>query len=130
GWWTPLLYTSILASVKYSLKHILRQNTLTQARQNISEHYDLSNELFSLFLDETMTYSCAIFQTPDEDFKKAQLRKIHTLIDKIHRHHSLREQLQYAEQKVKEAGLQDQIQLLLCDYRQLPKGYKYDRIIS
>ncbi|KAL0388381.1 UNVERIFIED_CONTAM: Sphingolipid C9-methyltransferase 1 [Sesamum radiatum] len=39
-------------------------------------------------------------------------------------------QLQYAEQKVKEAGLQDQIQLLLCDYRQLPKGYKYDRIIS
>ncbi|KAK4405919.1 Tuberculostearic acid methyltransferase UfaA1 [Sesamum angolense] len=106
GWWTPLLYTSILASVKYSLKHILRQNTLTQARQNISEHYDLSNELFSLFLDETMTYSCAIFQTPDEDFKNAQLRKIHTLIDK------------------------DQIQLLLCDYRQLPQGYKYDRIIS
>ncbi|KAL0376824.1 UNVERIFIED_CONTAM: Tuberculostearic acid methyltransferase UfaA1 [Sesamum calycinum] len=160
GWWTPLLYTSILASVKYSLKHILRQNTLTQARQNISEHYDLSNELFSLFLDETMTYSCAIFQTPDEDFKKAQLRKIHTLIDKSRiskEHHVLEigcgwgslalevvkrtgcrytgitlseKQLQYAEQKVKEAGQQDQIQLLLCDYRQLPKGYKYDRIIS
>ncbi|KAL0352395.1 UNVERIFIED_CONTAM: Tuberculostearic acid methyltransferase UfaA1 [Sesamum calycinum] len=142
------------------LKHILRQNTLTQARQNISEHYDLSNELFSLFLDETMTYSCAIFQTPDEDFKNAQLRKIHTLIDKARiskEHHVLEigcgwgslalevvkrtgcrytgitlseKQLQYAEQKVKEAGLQDQIQLLLCDYRQLPKGYKYDRIIS
>ncbi|KAK4405923.1 Protoporphyrinogen oxidase 2 [Sesamum angolense] len=39
-------------------------------------------------------------------------------------------QLQYAELKVKEAGLQDQIELLLCDYRQLPKSYKYDRIIS
>ncbi|KAL0414264.1 UNVERIFIED_CONTAM: putative fatty acid methyltransferase [Sesamum radiatum] len=39
-------------------------------------------------------------------------------------------QLQYAEMKVKEAGLQDRIELLLCDYRQLPKSYKYDRIIS
>ncbi|KAL0380524.1 UNVERIFIED_CONTAM: putative fatty acid methyltransferase, partial [Sesamum angustifolium] len=39
-------------------------------------------------------------------------------------------QLQYTESKVKEAGLQDQIELLLCDYRQLPKSCKYDRIIS
>ncbi|KAK4427845.1 putative fatty acid methyltransferase [Sesamum alatum] len=160
GWWTPLLYTSIVASAKYFFKHVARQNTLTQARRNISEHYDLSNEFFSLFLDETMTYSCAMFKTLDEDLKNAQLRKTHTLIEKARiskEHHILEigcgwgslalevvkrtgckytgitlseKQLQYAQLKVKEAGLQDQIELLLCDYRQLPKGYKYDRIIS
>ncbi|KAK4427844.1 putative fatty acid methyltransferase [Sesamum alatum] len=160
GWWTPLLYTSILASTKSFVKHVLRQSTITQARRNISEHYDLSNEFFSLFMDETMAYSCAIFQTPNEDLKNAQLRKIHTLIEKARiskEHHILEigcgwggfaievvrqtgcrytgitlseKQLQYAESKVKEAGLQDQIELLVCDYRHLPKSYKYDRIIS
>ncbi|GFP85279.1 probable fatty acid methyltransferase [Phtheirospermum japonicum] len=120
----------------------------------------MSNELFSLFLDDTMAYSCAVFKTPDEDLKSAQLRKINMLIDKARvsqEHHVLEigcgwgslaievvkrtgckytgitlseQQLQYAELKVKEAGLQDQIEFLLVDYRQLPKGCKYDRIIS
>ncbi|KAI3469806.1 hypothetical protein Pfo_026469 [Paulownia fortunei] len=119
-----------------------------------------SNELFSLFLDETMTYTCAIFQTQGEDLKNAQLRKTHILIEKarINKEHHILEfgcgwgnlalevvkrtgckytgitlsekQLQYVELKVKEAGLQDQIELLLCDYRELPKSYKYDRIIA
>ncbi|KAL0456953.1 UNVERIFIED_CONTAM: putative fatty acid methyltransferase [Sesamum latifolium] len=184
GWWTPLFYTAMIASAKNYLKHVSRQCTITQARRNISKHYDLSNEFFSIFMDETMNYSCAIFQTPNEDLKNAQLRKIHTLIEKVEflhdkflsnlnglwwklncvqvqariskEHHILEigcgwggfaievvkltgcrytgitlseKQLQYAESIVKEAGLQDQIELLLCDYRQLPKSYKYDRII-
>ncbi|OIS97552.1 hypothetical protein A4A49_31890 [Nicotiana attenuata] len=62
GWWTPLLFTAAVSSAKYFIRHVSNQNTLTQARRNISHHYDLSNELFSLFLDETMTYSCAIFK--------------------------------------------------------------------
>ncbi|KAL3648751.1 hypothetical protein CASFOL_005154 [Castilleja foliolosa] len=160
GWWTPMLFTSVLSSAKYFYRHVSRQNTLTQARQNISRHYDLSNELFSLFLDDTMAYSCAVFKTPDEDLKAAQLRKINMLIDKARvskEHHVLEigcgwgslaievvkrtgckytgitlseQQLQYAESKVKEACLQDKIEFLLVDYRQLPKGCKYDRIIS
>ncbi|KAL3846121.1 hypothetical protein ACJIZ3_003524 [Penstemon smallii] len=160
GWYRPFLFTSAMASAKYCLKHISRKNTLTQARRNISQHYDLSNELFSLFLDDTMTYSCAKFKTEDEDLKKAQLRKIQMLIDKAiisKENHILeigcgwgtlaievvkqtgckytgitlsQKQLQYAELKVKEAGLQDKIRFLLCDYRQLPKTTKYDRIIS
>ncbi|KAL3506178.1 hypothetical protein ACH5RR_031560 [Cinchona calisaya] len=160
GWWTPLLLTAGLASAKYFFHHVSRQNTLTQARRNISRHYDLSNELFSLLLDETMTYSCAIFKSEDEDLKIAQLRKISLLIEKARiskEHHVLEigcgwgslaievvkrtgcqytgitlseKQLKYAEQKVKEVGLQDHIRFLLCDYRQLPETYKYDRIIS
>ncbi|PSS35629.1 Tuberculostearic acid methyltransferase [Actinidia chinensis var. chinensis] len=160
GWWTPLLFTACIASAKYFFQHVSRQNTLTQARRNISRHYDLSNELFALFLDETMTYSCAVFKSEDEDLKVAQLRKITLLIEKarIRKEHEIleigcgwgslaievvkrtgckytgitlsEEQLRFAEMKVKEAGLQDDIRFLLCDYRQLPNTYKYDRIIS
>lgn len=160
GWWTPLFFTAGIASAKYFLKHVSRQNTLTQARRNISRHYDLSNDLFGLFLDETMTYSSAIFKSENEDLKAAQLRKISLLIRKarINSKHEIleigcgwgslaievvrqtgckytgitlsEEQLQYAERKVKEAGLEDHIKFLLCDYRQLPKSNKYNRIIS
>ena len=41
GWWTPLMFTACIGSAKYFLKHISRQNTLTQARRNISRHYEL-----------------------------------------------------------------------------------------
>ncbi|XP_022138739.1 uncharacterized protein LOC111009831 [Momordica charantia] len=160
GWWTPLLFTATIASAKYFFQHVLRQNTLTQARRNISRHYDLSNELFSLFLDDTMTYSCAIFKMEDEDLGVAQLRKISLLIEKARinkNHHVLEigfgwgslaievvkqtgcrytgitlseEQLKYAEKKIKDVGLEDHIKFLLCDYRELANTNKYDRIIS
>ncbi|XP_072993259.1 uncharacterized protein [Typha latifolia] len=160
GWWTPLLLTAGIASAKYFFRHISRQNTLTQARRNISQHYDLSNDFFSLFLDETMTYSCAIFKMENEDLKAAQIRKISLLIDKARiegKHEVLEigcgwgslaievvkqtgckytgislseEQLKFAKRKVKEAGLEDRITFLLCDYRELPGSHKYDRIIS
>ncbi|XP_059653181.1 uncharacterized protein LOC132300200 isoform X2 [Cornus florida] len=160
GWWTPLFFTAGIASAKYFLQHVSRQNTLTQARRNISRHYDLSNELFALFLDETMTYSCAVFKSESEDLKVAQMRKISLLIEKarISKKNEIleigcgwgslaievvkrtgckytgitlsEEQLRYAEMRVKEAGLQDRIRFLLCDYRQLPSTHKYDRIIS
>ncbi|XVF28547.1 hypothetical protein REPUB_Repub15cG0039100 [Reevesia pubescens] len=160
GWWAPALVTASISSAKYFLKHVLRQNTLAQARRNISRHYDLSNELFELFMGETMLYSTAIFKAEDEDLNLAQLRKVSSLIDKarIEKGHEVleigsgwgffaievvkrtgckytgltlsQEQLKYAEAKVKEAGLHDNIKFLLCDYRQLPKTCKYDRIIS
>ncbi|PWA85612.1 cyclopropane-fatty-acyl-phospholipid synthase [Artemisia annua] len=160
GWWTPMFLTAGVASAKYFYHHISRQNSLTQARRNISRHYDLSNDLFALFLDDTMTYSCAVFKSEDEDLKSAQMRKITSLIEKarVKKNHRVleigcgwgtlaielvkrtgcsytgitlsEEQLKYAEKKVEEAGLQDQIRFLLCDYRQVPETYKYDRIIS
>ncbi|XP_044484696.1 tuberculostearic acid methyltransferase UfaA1-like isoform X2 [Mangifera indica] len=160
GWWSPMLLTAGIASAKYFFRHVSRQNTLTQARRNISRHYDLSNELFALFLDESMAYSCAVFKSEDEDLKVAQMRKISLLIEKarVSKEHRVleigcgwgtlaieivkrtgckyagvtlsEEQLKYAEMKVKEAGLQDHIRFYLCDYRQLPKTSKYDRIIS
>ncbi|XP_010532681.1 PREDICTED: uncharacterized protein LOC104808651 [Tarenaya hassleriana] len=160
GWWTPMFFTAGLASAKYFLKHAYRKNTLIQARRNISDHYDLSNELFALFLDETMTYSCAVFKSDDEDLRTAQMRKVSLLIDKarIEKNHEVLdigcgwgtlaveavrrtgckytgitlsvEQLKYAEAKAKEAGLEDRITFELRDYHQLSDSRKYDRIIS
>ncbi|KAK6791901.1 hypothetical protein RDI58_010982 [Solanum bulbocastanum] len=113
-WWTPLCFTSALSSAKYFIRHVSNWNTLTQARQNISLHYNLSE---------------------DEDLKVAQLRKISLLIEKQtgckYTGITLSEkQLEYALLKVEQAGLQDQITFLLCDYRQIPNKDKYDRFIS
>ncbi|CAH2052923.1 unnamed protein product [Thlaspi arvense] len=160
GWWTPMFLSAGLASTKYFMKHAFRQNTLTQTRRNISRHYDLSNELFALFLDDTMSYSSAVFKSDDEDLMTAQMRKISLLIDKarVEKKHEVLEigcgwgtlaievvrrtgckytgitlsieQLKYAQAKVKEAGLEDNIKFELCDYRQLSDAHKYDRIIS
>ncbi|TYI60318.1 hypothetical protein E1A91_D10G096100v1 [Gossypium mustelinum] len=159
-WLSPALFTASISSAKYFTKHLLRQNTVTQARRNISRHYDLGNELFTLYLGETMQYSSGVFKTGEEHLDVAQRRKISSLIEKtrIEKWHEVldigcgwgilaievvkrtgckytgitlsEKQLKYAEDKVKEAGLEGNIKLLLCDYRQLPKTNQYDRIIS
>ncbi|KAH7573189.1 hypothetical protein JRO89_XS03G0086500 [Xanthoceras sorbifolium] len=128
GWWSPMFFTAGIASAKYFFRHSLRQNTLTQARRNISRHYDLSNELFALFLGESMLYSCALFEREDEDLNVAQMRKVSLLIEKAR----IRE-----NDEVLEIGcgwgalaIEEHIKLYLYDYRQLPKTNKYDRIIS
>jgi cyclopropane-fatty-acyl-phospholipid synthase len=56
------------------------RNTVTGARQNVQRHYDLSNDFFALFLDETMTYSSALFG-PGDDLLAAQRRKIAAILD-------------------------------------------------
>jgi cyclopropane-fatty-acyl-phospholipid synthase len=64
-----------------------QHNSIAQARRNISEHYDLSNELFAEFLDETMTYSSALFDklpARRADLGDAQRRKIDRLLDTAH----------------------------------------------
>ncbi|XP_042401973.1 uncharacterized protein LOC121991954 [Zingiber officinale] len=160
GWWTPMFATAGFASARYFFKHMWRQNTIKQAIQNISNHYDLSNDFFSLILDETMSYSCAIFKTLNEDLKTAQLHKISLLIKKaqIDGIHEVLEigcgwgglaievvkqtgcrytgitlsvkQLEFAKKRAKDEGLEGRINFMLMDYRHLPKNHKYDRIIS
>jgi cyclopropane-fatty-acyl-phospholipid synthase len=57
------------------LRHWLRPNSLATSRRNISEHYDLGNDFYKLFLDPTMTYSSALFSTPTETLEAAQIAK-------------------------------------------------------
>ncbi|RCN37103.1 Cyclopropane-fatty-acyl-phospholipid synthase [Ancylostoma caninum] len=73
------------------IQHRIRDNTMKQSAKNIEEHYDLGNDMFELFLDKTMTYSCAFWEEPGhhvkkvdfEELEKAQLRKIDALIDML-----------------------------------------------
>lgn len=60
-----------------------RRNGLPGARRNIAYHYDLGNELFGLMLDETMTYSCAIFEHPAEPLAEAQRRKYRQICERL-----------------------------------------------
>ena len=138
--------------------HRRRPNSLSTSRANIREHYDLSNEFFKLWLDPTMTYSSAYFEPPDLTLEEAQRKKYDVLCQKlrltaadevleigsgwggfsIHAagNYGCRvttitiSEEQYAEaaERIQQAGLQDRIELLLCDYRAMTG--RYDKIVS
>lgn len=140
------------------LFHLRRPNSRQMSRENIREHYDLSNEFFQLWLDPTMTYSSAYFEKADEPLEAAQVRKYDKLCRRLHlapadsvleigsgwggfSMHAAKtygcrvttvtiSQRQYDEaaRRIREAGLADRIQILLCDYRDL-RG-KFDKIVS
>ncbi len=141
-----------------SLSHRQRKNTVKNSPKNIQDHYDLSNDFFSLFLDPSMTYSSAIFEQPEDTLETAQRNKIRRLAQSIginQNDHVLEigcgwgafaiqtvqetgcrwtgltlsvEQKAWAEAKIAEAGLSEQIEIKLLDYRHA-KG-AYDKIIS
>jgi len=138
--------------------HALRRNTLKGSRRNIAAHYDLGNELFELFLDDTMMYSCAIFEHPQATLKQASVAKLDRVCRKldlqpgdhlleigsgwgglaIHaaRHYGCRvttttisrEQYSLAMERVEQAGLSDRVTVLCEDYRRL--NGKYDKLVS
>ena len=69
GWWRLPL------RLRRTLSHRARRNTRAGSRRNIEAHYDLGNDFYRLFLDETMTYSSAVFETPDQSLADAQRNK-------------------------------------------------------
>ena len=62
------------------LEHVLHANTIEGSKRNISAHYDVGNDLYKLFLDETMTYSSGVFLTPGDSLYQSQLNKLDKLI--------------------------------------------------
>jgi cyclopropane-fatty-acyl-phospholipid synthase len=147
-----------LAAPLQKLRHALRRNTVDGSRKNIGAHYDLSNEFFELFLDETLTYSCGIFEREDATLKEASIAKTDRLCVKlalrpgdhlleigtgwgalaIHAAREYgcrvttttisREQHALAAARVRAAGLEDRIDLRLEDYRALTGTY--DKLVS
>ncbi|MFD5633526.1 class I SAM-dependent methyltransferase [Streptomyces sp. NPDC127077] len=132
------------------------RNTLEGARSNIRRHYDLSNEFFALFLDPSMTYSCALF-APGDDLHAAQIRKIDRVLDMAGVGPGTRmleigtgwgalairaglrgaevttltispSQRDLACSRIAEAGVADRVSVVLRDYRQA-QG-EYDAIVS
>ena len=66
-----------------NIKKIFIKNTKSRSKENISKHYDLGNEFFSLWLDKTLTYSSAIFEKKTQDLSEAQNNKYQKLINLI-----------------------------------------------
>jgi cyclopropane-fatty-acyl-phospholipid synthase len=76
GWWRLPL------KVRRTLAHRARRNTVAGSRRNIQAHYDLGNDFYRLFLDETMTYSSAVFETPDQPLADAQRAKYRVMAER------------------------------------------------
>jgi cyclopropane-fatty-acyl-phospholipid synthase len=147
----------LTAPLRRSL-HWLNRNSPDGSRRNIAAHYDLGNDLFALMLDETMAYSCAVFERDDATLHEAQLAKFERICRKLQlspQDHLLeigtgwggfaihaasrygcrvttttisREQHDWAREKIAATGLQDRVTLLLDDYRDL-RG-RYDKLVS
>jgi cyclopropane-fatty-acyl-phospholipid synthase len=139
-------------------RHAFRGNTRAQARRNIAAHYDLGNDFYGLWLDETMTYSSAMFATGQESLEAAQTVKYASLIDEMDARpgdHVLeigcgwggfaeyaaaerglrvtgltisQTQHDYARERIRRAGLDDRVDIRLQDYRD-SRG-RYDGIAS
>jgi cyclopropane-fatty-acyl-phospholipid synthase len=140
------------------LYHWRRSNTLEQSKSNIEAHYDLSNDFYALFLDPTMTYSSALFESrKEESLEAGQEKKIAAMLQRAAcptgghlleigtgwgalalraaragcRVTSLtlsKEQLAYARDLIEDAGLREQVDLNLQDYRE--EGGQYDAVVS
>ena len=152
GWWR------IPARIAKTLAHRARRNTPRQARRNIQAHYDLGNDFYRLFLDETLTYSSAVFATPDQSLADAQRNKYRTIAAGARLEagqHVLeigtgwggfalyaagelgcrvttitisQAQHDLATQRVRAAGLAERVTVLLRDYREI-EG-QFDAIVS
>jgi len=142
----------------HRLRGLVPENTRAGARRHISAHYDLGNDLFAAFLDQRMMYSCAYFPREGASLEEAQLAKLERICERLRLgpgNHLLeigggwgglavhaarergcrvttttisREQHELARSRVREAGLEDRVTVLLEDYRDL-RG-SYDRLVS
>jgi cyclopropane fatty-acyl-phospholipid synthase-like methyltransferase/predicted NAD/FAD-binding protein len=140
--------------------HAARSNTAAGSRRNIEEHYDAGNDMYRLFLDPSMTYSCGVWDGPGCDLERAQMNKLDALIRRADiraEHHVLeigcgwgsfalraaqttgcrvtgltvsKEQLAEAAARVEAAGLGGRVTLLFCDYRDAPALGLFDRVVS
>jgi cyclopropane-fatty-acyl-phospholipid synthase len=152
-----LPFTNLLR-IANRARHWLRANTLRTSRRNIAEHYDLGNDFYSLWLDETMTYSAARFTSEAQCLEDAQREKYEALCRRLRlkpsdhvleigcgwggfsehaaKHHGCRvtavtlsrEQFDYATARIARAGLTGQVEIRRRDYRRL--SGQFDKIAS
>ncbi|MDD9716437.1 cyclopropane-fatty-acyl-phospholipid synthase [Dinoroseobacter sp. PD6] len=136
-----------LVRIVEKLRFWLQSNSKTQAKKNIAAHYDLGNEFYALWLDDTMTYSSAMFETGQESTEAAQRRKYASMVDEMgaqpgdhvleigcgwggFAEYAAKErglkvtgltisqaQFDYATARIAKAGLSDRVEIKLQDYR-------------
>jgi cyclopropane-fatty-acyl-phospholipid synthase len=140
------------------LKSLFRRNPVGKARSNVAHHYDIGNELYALFLDDDLQYSCAYFTNPKNSLEQAQADKKAHIAAKLNLKPGQRvldigcgwggmalylnrvadvdvlgvtlseEQLKIAKKRAADAGVADRVKFQLIDYRELDG--RFDRIVS
>jgi len=148
----------VLGVWRVVLRKIRQNNPIGKAQRNVAHHYDLSGELYDLFLDDDKQYSCAYFRTPDDNLEDAQRQKKAHIAGKLclkpgmrvldigcgwggmaltlARDHGVhvvgvtlsQEQFKVASDRALAEGLQDRVEFRLTDYRNVTETF--DRIVS
>jgi cyclopropane-fatty-acyl-phospholipid synthase len=138
--------------------YLLKRNTLARARDNIHHHYDIGNEFYQLWLDEQMVYTCAYFSSPTLSLEEAQIAKLEHVCRKLRlqpgetvveagcgwgalalhmaRHYGVavqaynisREQVAYARERARREGLDNRVEFIEGDYRQITD--EFDAFVS
>ncbi len=152
------IYNKTLKKIKGTYRYLTNFNKILKSKKNVRHHYDISEKLYDLFLDEKRQYSCAYFKNENDTLENAQSNKINHIIKKLNILPNQKildigsgwgtlaieianktkasvtgitlseNQLEYSQKKAKELNLENQVQFKLMDYRQLNE--KFDRIVS
>jgi len=152
------IFGKILKKIRGTYRYLTNFNIAKKSKDNVAHHYDISDDLYDLFLDPKRQYSCAYFKSENESLETAQNNKIDHLIKKLNLKPNQKvldigsgwgslaieiakktkcevtgitlseNQYKYSLNKVKENNLENQVQFKLSDYRNLRE--KFDRIVS
>ncbi len=147
-----------ISSLNNLFRRLFLSNTRKKSVKYISKHYDLGNEFFSTWLDKTLTYSCGIFEKPDQELEKAQINKYNKLINLIKpksgdkileigcgwggfaehlaKNYDIqldcitisKKQFEFTKKRINRLGLNNKVKVKFLDYRDLKD--KYDAIAS
>ncbi len=148
----------ILKKIKGTFRYLTNFNFIKRSKENVAHHYDISDDLYEIFLDSKRQYSCGYFKNDDDTLETAQQNKINHIVKKLNIKSNQKvldigcgwghlaieiakqskcevtgitlseNQYRYANAKAKEYNLENQVQFKLCDYRNLKE--KFDRVVS
>ena len=152
------LFSELLNTIRGSYRYLTNFNFIKKSRMNIARHYDISDDLYDLFLDSKRQYSCAYFKNENDSLEKAQNNKINHIIKKLNLKPNQKvldigsgwgslaieiakktqcqvlgitlseSQFEYSKKKAKQMNMGNQVEFRLCDYREVKE--KFDRIVS
>ena len=144
-------FSQLFNKLRGSYRYLTNFNFIKKSKMNVAHHYDISDDLYNLFLDSKKQYSCAYFKDENDSLEIAQNNKINHIIKKLNIKPNQKvldigsgwgflaidiatgitlskNQLNYSIKKAKELNLENQVNFKLMDYRQLNE--KFDRIVS
>ena len=151
-------YGAVIKKLRGTYRYLTSFNKIAKSKENVAHHYDISEKLYDLFLDENRQYSCAYFKNENDTLEQAQNNKIHHIIKKLNIQPNQKvldigsgwgtlalaiaketqasvtgitlseNQFEYSKNKAKEMNLSNKVDFKLIDYRQLNE--KFDRVVS